>query len=86
MIEEVNEARSMSQLREAVAKGREAFLRELTKPGSVVFYLIIGVVVSLVNVIEAYKAHRPSDAIVAVVIWLVLVPLFARWMYSKRKP
>ena len=74
----------MSQLRETVIKGRDAFLRELTKPGSVAFYLIIGAVVSLVNLIEAYKAHRPSDAIVAVVIWLVLLPLFARWMYSKR--
>ena len=86
MIEEMNGARSMNQLREAVAKGGEAFLRELMKPGSAALYLIIGVVVSLVNVIEAYKAHRPSDAIVAVVIWLVLVPLLARWMYSKRKP
>ena len=84
MLGGTNEALSMSQLRETVAKGREAFLHELTKPGSVVFYLIIGAVVSLANVAEAYKAHRPSDAVVAVVIWLVLLPLFARWMYSKR--
>jgi hypothetical protein len=83
MLEETNEAPSMSQLREAVAKSREAFLRELTKPGSVVIYLIIGAVVSLVNVIEAYKAHRPSDAVVAVVIWLVFLPLIARWTNSK---
>jgi hypothetical protein len=47
----------MSQLREAVIKGRDAFLRELTKPGSLVLYLFIGGTVALVNLIKAYKAR-----------------------------
>jgi hypothetical protein len=74
----------MSQLREAVIKGRDAFLRELTKQGSLVFYLSIGSVVALVNLIEAYRARSVFSAIKTVGIWLILAPLLAHWMRSKR--
>jgi hypothetical protein len=75
----------MSQLRAAMIAGREAFLRELTKPGSLVIALAIGGTLAIVNLIEAYKERSVSHAITAVVIWLVFVPLLARWMYSKRR-
>jgi hypothetical protein len=74
----------MSHLRESITAGREAFLRQLTKPGSYVLYLIVGGFVALVNVIKAYKARSLSDGIAAVVIWLVLVPVLGHWMFSKR--
>jgi hypothetical protein len=75
----------MSQLRSAMIAGREAFLRELTKPGSLVIALVIGGTLAIVNLTEAYKERSVSRAISAVLIWLVFVPLLARWMYSKRR-
>ena len=74
----------MSQLREAVAQGREAFHRELTKRGTLVFFLQVGGVVAAVNLVKAYEAHSISDAVKAVVLWLVLFPLLGRWMYPRK--
>jgi len=79
----------MNQFREAIARGREAFLRESSKAGSLVAFFFIGAVVAIVNLFVAYKAHSIFKAIAAVVLWMIIFPLFApllgRWTSSAKK-
>jgi hypothetical protein len=75
----------MSQPQEALTQCREAFRRELAKRGSTASFLIIGAVVSVVNLVIAYHRKSISDAIIVVVLWMIFFPLLGRWMYWKKQ-
>jgi len=75
----------MSQLREAVTQGREAYRRESTKARSLGFFLLIGIAVAIANLLFVYEEHSIRDAVVVAVLWIVVYPLIGYWRYS-RKP
>jgi hypothetical protein len=83
MIEETNEVCSMSQLREAVIKGREAFHREWSRGRPVGSFLLLGAAVVIGNLLFVYERHSLRDVIIVVVVLMVLYPLIGYWRYSK---
>jgi len=74
----------MKRFTEALGAGREAFRRERTRRGSLAFFLSIGIILAIVNLLRAYYARSIFDAVVAIVLWLIALPLLGRWMYPKK--
>jgi hypothetical protein len=74
----------MSQRRESVTQGREAYRRESTKGRSLISFLLIGTAVVVANLLFVYEQRSIRDAVIVALLWMVVYPLIGYWRYSKK--